>query len=131
MSTRSILHQAMLNEWASRFLDQKSSGLSITEWCRQNNLSRHKYFYWKRQLKETVFEQSLPDIIPLEVNPVREDNEGIAPAVPILGCESRTSCTTFTQSSCARILINGISIEIDSSASETFIQSLIKAVRYA
>ena len=58
MSTRSIIHQATLNEWVSRIKEQKSSGLSVSEWCRQNNISRDKYFYWKRQLKEEVVEQS-------------------------------------------------------------------------
>ena len=64
MSTRSIIHQATLNEWVSRIKEQKTSGLSVSEGCRQNNISRDKYFYWKRQLKEEVVEQSLPDIVP-------------------------------------------------------------------
>lgn len=67
MSTKSMLHQARLNEWASRFADQKSSGLTVTEWCKQANLSEHKYFYWKRLLKEEAIEQVLPDIVPLAI----------------------------------------------------------------
>lgn len=128
MSTRSIIHQATLNEWASRIKEQKSSGLSISEWCRQNNLSRDKYFYWKRQLKEEVVEQSLPDIVPLTAPPVSSPSVPTSPAVE---CKSCTSCATFTPTSTARILINGVSIEIDSTASEAFIRSLIKAVRHA
>ena len=120
MSTRSIIHQATLKEWASRIKEQKSSGLSVSEWCRQNNLSKDKYFYWKRQLKTEVVEQALPDIVPLAV-----------PSTPAVGCENCTSCATFTPTPTARILINGVSIEIDSTASEAFIRSLIKAVRRA
>ena len=66
MSTRSIIHQVTLNEWVSRIKEQKSSGLSVSEWCRQNNISRDKYFYWKRQLKEEAFEQVLPEIVCLD-----------------------------------------------------------------
>lgn len=51
MSTRSMLHQANLNEWSKRLADQKSSGLSVMEWCKLNYLSKYQYFYWKRQLK--------------------------------------------------------------------------------
>ncbi len=67
MSTNSMLHQAKLNEWASRFIEQKASGLSVSEWCRQNNQSRYKFFYWKRLLKEEAALQVLPDIVPLSV----------------------------------------------------------------
>ena len=67
MSTRSMLHQAKLHEWASRFADQKSSGLTVTEWCKLNNLSEYKFFYWKRQLKEEAIEQVLPEIVPLSL----------------------------------------------------------------
>ncbi len=51
MFNKSLLHQARLNEWASRCADQKASGLSVTDWCEQNNLSKHKFFYWKQLLK--------------------------------------------------------------------------------
>ena len=67
MSTKSLLHQAMLNEWASRFADHKASGLSVTEWCKENNLSPYKYYYWNRQPKEEVTLQALPEIVPLPI----------------------------------------------------------------
>ena len=39
MSTKSMLHQAMFNEWATHFANHKSSGLSVAQWCKENNLS--------------------------------------------------------------------------------------------
>ena len=71
MSTKSILHQAKLNEWASLFADQKSSGLSVAEWCKQNNLSQYKFFYWKRRLKDEAITQVLPEIVPLTIPSVQ------------------------------------------------------------
>ena len=125
MSTRSILHQAMLHEWTARFADQKESGHSVTDWCQQHNFSRYQFFYWKRQLKDEVVSQSLPDIVPLTMpsTPV-----GSSPQVALESC---ASSTTFQPNPCAKIYMNGISIEIDSSATEAFIRSLIKAVRHA
>ena len=130
MSTRSIIHQASLNEWVSRIKEQKASGLSVSEWCRQNNLSKDKYFYWKRQIKNEVVEQSLPDIVPMAIPSAASQLASYSTASPV-GFENCTSCATFTPTSNARILINGISIEIDSTASESFSRSLIKAVRHA
>ncbi len=52
MSSKSINDQAKLANWASLFSDQKASGLSVTEWCLQNNISKNKFFYWKRKFKD-------------------------------------------------------------------------------
>ena len=135
MSTKTMLHQAMLNEWASRFADQKASGLSVTQWCKENNLSQYKYFYWKRQLKEEVTLQALPEIVPLAIPsaPVVPESP-TTPRSSELASVTRASCatcTSFASNPCARILINGVTLELDSSAPESFIRSLIKAVRHA
>jgi len=149
MSTKSLLHQARLNEWAIRITDQKSSGLSVTEWCQQNNLSKHKFFYWQHLLKDEAVTQMLPDIVPLSMPSVIDSSQSELPqllpsAEPNHStCTTRTTsaanatrttranCTTLKHDSCARISINGVTIEFDSSAPEHFIRSLIKAVRYA
>jgi len=68
MSAKSKIHRAKLNEWTIRLADQKSSGLSVPERCRLNNLTTHKYFYWKRLLKEATAEQMLPDIVPIIIS---------------------------------------------------------------
>jgi len=65
MSTKSFLHQARLKEWINKFTDHKASGLSVTDWCLLNNISKYKFFYWKRILKEEAVAQMLPEIVPL------------------------------------------------------------------
>ena len=125
MSTKSLLHQAKLNEWASRFADQKTSGLSVTEWCKQNNLTEYKYYYQKRLLKEEAIEQVLPDIVPLAMPSV-----SVKTQVDEVASATFASCTSFTSTSCARLFINGICIELDPSAPESLIRNIIKAVNY-
>lgn len=73
MNARQKLHQIHLQEWTVRFADQKASGLTVRQWCEQNNLSFHTYNYWKHLLKEEVVEQALPDIVPLSL-PVLSDS---------------------------------------------------------
>ncbi len=133
MSTKSLLHQARLNEWATRITEQKSSGLSVVEWCRQNNTSKDKFFYWKRLLKDEAVTQMLPEIVPLATGSsvaLPSQPQSTSPA-HTSGCTTCTSCTTFTPNSCAKIFLNGMTIELDSSAPEHFLRSLIKAVRHA
>lgn len=108
MSTKSMLHQAMLNEWASRFANHKASGLSVAQWCKENNLSQYKYFYWKRQLKDEVTLQALPDIVPLAIpaSPVVSEVSTSTKSTELAGatCASCASCASFPSNSCARVL---------------------------
>jgi hypothetical protein len=67
MNAKQKLHQAHLTEWAARVSEQKASGLTIRQWCEQNNISIHKYNYWKHQLKEQVVDQMLPEIVQLSI----------------------------------------------------------------
>ena len=79
MNAKQKLHQAHLQEWATRFADQKASGLTVKQWCEQNHFSIHTYNYWKHLLKEEVIDQLLPDIVPVTV-PVASDTA--LPSVP-------------------------------------------------
>nr|WP_177298318.1 hypothetical protein [uncultured Blautia sp.] len=65
MKTNQKLHQLHLNEWAQRFVDQKASGLTVKQWCEDNNFTIYAYNYWKRVFKEEVGNQVLPDIVPI------------------------------------------------------------------
>ena len=74
MNAKQKLHQIHLQEWTVRFADQKASGLTVRQWCEQNNLSFHTYNYWKHLLKEEVVDQALPDIVPITL-PVLSDSD--------------------------------------------------------
>lgn len=43
MNARQKLHQLHLQEWTARFAEQKASGLTVRQWCDQNNYSIHTY----------------------------------------------------------------------------------------
>jgi hypothetical protein len=127
MSSKSIIDQAKLASWASMFSDQKTSGLSVAEWCLQNNISKNRFFYWKRKLKDEVITSNLPDIVPLSMTPSKSPSNELSNLQTTR--ESCTSCATF-QTSCARVYINGVTVEFDASASDGLIRSVLKAVRH-
>ena len=130
MNAKQKLHQVHLQEWAIRFVDQKASGLTVRQWCEQNKLSFHTYNYWKHLLKEEVVDQSLPDIVPLSL-PVFSGSDSssgtTAPAFPSI----RAIRSIRSNNSNVKMLINGVSIEIDTAISEEFLGKLIKAVCHA
>ncbi len=82
MNARQKLHQIHLQEWTVRFADQKASGLTVRQWCEQNNLSFHTYNYWKHLLKEEVVEQALPDIVPLSLPVLSDSGSSLETTVP-------------------------------------------------
>lgn len=107
MNTRQKLHQIHLNEWASRFADQKASGLTVRQWCQQNNYSVHSYTYWKHILKEELASQMLPDIVPLTPPHATFQHESIAPAASMKNSSSVSCLTnraTFTNTATLTII---------------------------
>jgi len=132
MNARQKLHQAHLAEWAARFSDQKASGLTVRQWCEQNQISIHKYNYWKHLLKEEVVDQMLPDIVPLSLTASRpsvrqKTSVSESPAV------SRTNRAIRANNSNpnVRLCIDGVALELESSIPEDFLRTLIRAVHYA
>lgn len=82
MNAKQKLHQVHLQEWTVRFADQKASGLTVRQWCEQNNLSFHTYNYWKHLLKEEVVDQALPDIVPLSLPALSNSDSSLETTVP-------------------------------------------------
>ena len=128
MNANNKIHQARLNDWANKIAEQTASGLTAREWCAQNNLSIHKYNYWKHLLKEVVVDQTLPDIAPLPVPSSINPTIPYADSTNRTNCANRANCTTFAST---RITIGDISIEVDPTLPTELLCSLIKAVRYA
>lgn len=131
MNTRQKLHQLHLNEWTSRFADQSSSGLTIKQWCVQNNYSIHTYNYWKHILKEELVNQVLPDIVPLVVPEAIALPKSTMPVTPKPSDPPLTNRTIRSNLTTATLTIDGIAIQIDSDISEDFLRTIIKAVHYA
>lgn len=135
MNTKQKLHQLHLNEWTSRFADQKASGLTVSKWCEQNSFSIHSYNYWKHILKEELASQILPDIVPLVVPEEKGFSKSTVPVTPHIAESLEASLTNranrATPVTTATLTINGISIQVNSDISEDFLRTVIKAVHYA
>lgn len=130
MDTNQKLRQAKIAKWTSLLNDQAASGLKVTDWCKENNISIHAYYYWKRIIKEEYIQSILPEIVPIgSGSPNPCPGSTIIPTV-----ESRDLCNSRNiqkHASTVSISIGDIHIEIGASASDEVISGIIKAVRYA
>ena len=154
MNTSKLSHQAHLAHWGDVIREQSASGLSIKDWCSENNISKHTYFYWKRKLKEECLDSKLPEIVKLQISTGSESSTtpttSTSPASPVLSvsCTSCTTCTSSTtdhvdsllpaimpsaaENSAAVIVhIRDVSIEVLPGVSFPLLTEIIKAVRNA
>ena len=45
-------HEIHKAQWQDLIKEQIQSGLSIREWCRRNNISHGRFYYWQRVIRE-------------------------------------------------------------------------------
>ena len=62
MKVNQKLHQAKLAKWVTLLQDQASSGLPVKEWCAQNDVTIHAYYYWKRLAKEAYIHSIMQSV---------------------------------------------------------------------
>ncbi len=130
MNTKQKLHQIKLQQWASRFQEQASSGLTVKAWCTENNISIHTYNYWKHLLKQEYVESALSeqhDIVPLTMHAPDLAVSSTPVAVP-LSCHSRDSREMYNTIS---ISTGDVLIQVTPNVSDEYLFRILKAVRHA
>lgn len=134
MNTRQKLHQLKLQEWMERFQNQADSGLTVRDWCLQNNISIHTYNYWKHKLKEEYVQSTLPDIVPLATSrlPAVHQNSTV-PTQSLNACNysSYKSLESSDSLDTIRIACGDVQLSVGSSVSDEHLLRILKVVRYA
>jgi len=74
---------AAMTLWKRRIDDCKNSGVKVTEWCSENDVSRHAYYYWHRKIKEYEAELVNKGNDPLFAEIVTEDILNVYTNVPV------------------------------------------------
>ena len=114
MNSVVVCSQIRMQEGAAMIRACSESGLSVRKWLEENNVSRSRYFYWKRKLKDSCLDQLCPSFV--------EVPAPAAEAEPSFNKEDRAS---------AAIRIGAVSVEVYESASAGFLENLLKAARHA
>jgi len=52
MDTRKITKEYRLSHWAEIIQARNESGKSIKEFCENNGIRKHAFFYWQRKLRQ-------------------------------------------------------------------------------
>ena len=135
MNTNQTLRQATLAKWSTIFQEQQSSGLTIKEWCLQNDVSIHSFYYWKRAAKEEYLKSVMPEIVPIsspsDPLPVAPAPKASAPTEGLELYNFNNSSNSTSDPIPISISMGDIRIEIGASAPDALITKIIGALRNA
>ena len=56
MDTQLATSQIRLQNWVAIIRDQKSSGLTIKDYCQEHDLSQNAYYYWLRKSRRAALQ---------------------------------------------------------------------------
>ena len=45
-------HEILKSKWTEIIKGQNNSGLPISQWCKENEISKTKFYYWQRVIRE-------------------------------------------------------------------------------
>ena len=97
-----VKKQVIEAEWADKISQCRESGLTVSEWCRQNSINPKTYYYHLRKIRKEICEQ-----IPVPVMTVPEESHSV------------------------KVNISDMIAEIPEGISEQMMTSLIRAMRNA
>ena len=123
MNVRSERRKLAIRQWQEIIRDRNNSGLTIDEYCTQNEISRNAYFYWLRLIREEALQSQQETTGFVELTLPAESNNEI-PAVTIIPVpEQETSQLTLS--------VNGVIIQVTDNTSPALLARTIEVIKYA
>lgn len=102
-------------QWSKIIQDCQSSSLSITEWCKQNDIGAKTYYYWLRKIRKKSCEMT-----ELPVPVIKQ---------PIVPLQLSLRDSYKSPASLVTIRFGSASIDIAEGASQTTIETVLKSLQ--
>lgn len=124
MNTKSEKHNFKIQQWKSIIQDRINSGLTVKEYCAQNNIKRDAYFYWLKIIRREAIEKaSASGFVELSV-PANS-----VPCTPVL--ERVPVIQPAVSDSELIVSVNGINICVTENTSSALLARTIGVIRNA
>ena len=115
-----VAQQVRYSEWAGMVRDRQESGLSVAEYCKQNNISETAYFYRLRRVRHAAIQASGLEFVELK------DSDEVS-SIPVLPVQ-KTSSSTFSAE--ATISVGALLISVNSCTPRELIRTLMEAAAH-
>lgn len=110
-------HEMLRAQWMEIIKRHSGSGQSISSWCEQNNISKGKFYYWQRVIRE----ESLIKAGTLALT-------GQNQFVELKPSESELKFRPNNQGACAILRSNGSEVEILNGADPNTLSLILKLI---
>lgn len=110
-------HEMLKSQWMEIIKRHSTSGQSIRQWCEENNISKGKFYYWQRVIRE----ESLIKAGTLAVT-------GQPQFVEVKPSIAETKSTVVNQGTCAILRSNGNEIEILNGADPNTLSAVLNLI---
>ena len=105
-------------EGAALIRSYKESGMKLSDWLSSNNISKHKYYYWRRKLRDTYIDMCT------DGDPVPDSYSFVEVPASAAAHGEREK---IAPNASASVKINGCTVNISDSASVSFLRKLFEA----
>ena len=97
---------------------QQQSGLSVTEYCRQQDIKYNAFYYWLRKIREEALE-SLPQL---------PEKSTTNPQFAVLSATTVTVAVQ-TQSSSLKLFCGPVSLEVNEQTSNEMLMQTLRCIK--
>ena len=98
-----VKKKIQLQNWSDKELTRQESGLTVTEWCRQEGISTNTYYYRLRKIIENLCKQ-----IPVPVTEIKENTETDHAAIRIVSGDLKVEISTDVPSEKIAVIIGAL-----------------------
>ena len=125
-----------MQHWKTLIKDQKNSGMRVVDWCIANGVTKHAIYYWLVKVRDDEFESTmnaLPAPVSSNMPDTFDDNTFVELSNNTSGnqhCLEINKAIPDESRAVAVIKKGDIQIELLPSATSSFINELIEAIRY-
>ena len=88
-----VKKEVQLQNWSETELARQESGLTVTQWCKQEKISTSSYYYRLRKIRENLCKQ-----IPVQVTEIKENTETDHAAIRIVSGDLKVEISTDVSS---------------------------------
>ncbi len=119
----SLKRDIQIANWKSLIQARINSGMTIAQWCRENNLSENSYYYWLKVIRrETLAQHAANTLVPENIR--TQEFVELPSAVVQAAAES-------TARPAAVLRKGGICIELYADTPQPLIETLIGGLAHA
>lgn len=54
MEAKKVQQQYLLSKWAATIQECRATGMSVKDWCLENNVNKDQFFYWQRKIRKQL-----------------------------------------------------------------------------